>query len=103
MSAETREITDALGRRLRLRRIGALEKLRLLKAVGPKLAENEAYLGIALLAYAAAAIDSVPLPAPASETQIEMIVERLGEAGLAAIAEALAAEGGAETVALAKK
>jgi hypothetical protein len=98
-----REITDAQGRRIRLRRVGALEKLRLLKAVGPELAENEAYLGVALLAYACAAIDGIPLPAPVSEAQIEMTVERLGESGLAAIAAALAPAEGAAEVALAKK
>ncbi len=103
MSESPREVTDGRGRRIRLRRVGALEKLRLLKAVGPVLAQNEAYLGVALLAYSAAAIDDVPLPVPTSEAQIEMIVDRLGEAGLAAVAAALKEEDEAETVALAKK
>jgi hypothetical protein len=34
-------------------------------------------------------IDGVPVPAPASEAQIEALVERLGEEGLTAVAETL--------------
>lgn len=82
-------VTDALGRKLTLRRIGALEKLRLYKAVGPQLGQNEPYLAMALLAISVAAIDDVPLPAPANEGQIEMIVQKLGDQGLAAVAAAL--------------
>ncbi len=84
-------ITDALGRKLVLRRIGALEKLRLFKAVGPQLGQNEPYLAMALLACAVAAIDDLPLPAPANEGQIEMIVQKLGDEGLAAVAGAFQA------------
>lgn len=82
-------VTDALGRKLTLRRIGALEKLRLYKAVGPQLGQNEPYLAMALLAISVAAIDDVPLPAPANEGQIEMIVQKLSDQGLAAVAAAL--------------
>jgi hypothetical protein len=84
-------ITDKEGRRITLRRIGALEKLRLFKALGPQLAQNEPYLAIALLAFAVAAIEDVPLPSPANEAQIEMVVQKLGESGLAAVAAAFAA------------
>ena len=84
-------ITDTLGRRLVLRRLGALEKLRLFKAVGPQLGQNEPYLAMALLASAVVAIDDLPLPAPANEGQIEMIVQKLGDEGLAAVAGAFRA------------
>jgi hypothetical protein len=82
-------IADQDGRRLTLRRLGALEKLRLFKAVGPVLAQNPPYLGMALLACAVAAIDEVPVPFPATEAHIEALVQRLGEPALAAIAQAL--------------
>ena len=74
---------------LELRRIGALDKLRLFKAVGPSLAQNEPYLGMALLAFAVAAIDGVPVPSPVNEAQIESLVARLGDSGLAAIGDAM--------------
>jgi phage FluMu protein gp41 len=82
-------LTDPQGRRLSLRRLTALDKLRLYKAAGPALAQNPAWMGIALLAASVDAIDDVPVPAPASEAQIEALVGRLGEAALAAVAEAL--------------
>lgn len=84
-------VTDAQGRTITLRRIGALEKLRLFKAAGPQLAQNEPYLAMALLASAVSAIDDVPMPAPANEAQIEMIVQKLGDEGLAAVAGAFQA------------
>ena len=87
---EAGPVTDALGRRLSLRRPTALDKLRLFKAAGPVLAHNQPWLGIALYAASVTAIDDVPVPPPASETQIEALVARLGDEGLAAVAEALA-------------
>jgi hypothetical protein len=45
---------------------------------------------MALLAASVAAIDDVPVPPPANEAQIEAMVSRLGDDGIAAIANALA-------------
>lgn len=87
------EATDAAGRRLALRRLTALDKLRLYKAAGPALAQNAPWMGVALLAASVAAIDGIPVPAPATEAQVEALVARLGEDGLAAVAEALDAPG----------
>jgi hypothetical protein len=87
------EVTDAKGRRLALRRLTALDKLRLFKAAGPNLAQNQPWLGMAVLAASVAAIDDVPVPPPATEGQIEALVNRLGDPGLAAIATGLTAEG----------
>ena len=86
------EITDAQGRRLALRRLTALDKLRLFKAAGPLLAQNQPWLGMALLAASVAAIDDVPVPPPINEAQIEAMVSRLGDDGIDAIAKALAPE-----------
>jgi len=85
-------ITDTDGRRLDLRTLTALDKLRLFKAAGPALSRNEPWLGMALLACSVSAIDEVPVPMPADERGIEALVARLGDAGLAAIAAALAPE-----------
>ncbi len=81
--------TTADGRRLTLRRLNALDKLRLFKAAGPVLSQNEPWLGMALLASSVVAIDDVPVPVPATEHQIEAMVSRLGDAGIAAVAAAL--------------
>jgi hypothetical protein len=82
-------ITDAEGRNLVLRRLTALDKLRLFKAAGPALAQNHLWLGMATLACSVVAIDDVPIPPPANEMQIEALVARLGDSGINAIATAL--------------
>ena len=83
-------VADANGRRLKLRRLTALDKLRLFKAAGPVLAQNQSWLGMAVLAASVSAIDDAPVPAPANEAQIEALVARLGDAGIAAVGAALA-------------
>ena len=86
---EPKRTTDSSGRTLTLRRLNALEKLRLLKAAGPVLADNQAWMAVALLAASVTAIQDVPIPMPVSEGQIEALVARLGDPGLDAIAESL--------------
>jgi hypothetical protein len=83
---------ECAGHRISLRRLNALDKLRLLKAAGPDLAQNEPWLGVAMLASSVTAIDDIPVPYPANERQIEAIVSQLGDEGLAAVAESLGAE-----------
>jgi hypothetical protein len=88
-AASERTVTTADGARLTLRRLNALEKLRLFKAAGPILAQNEPWLGMALLASSVVAIDDVPVPSPVTEQQIEAMVARLGDTGIAAVAAGL--------------
>ncbi len=83
-------IQDAAGRAITLRRLNALDKLRLFKAAGPVLAQNPLWLGMATLACATTDIDGVPVPPPANEAQVEALVGKLGDIGIAAIAKALA-------------
>jgi hypothetical protein len=85
-------VRDADGRELALRRMGALDRLRLFKAVGPQLAQNTPYLGMAMLAASVCAIDGVPVPPPVTEGQVEALVSRLGDAGIAAAASVFAEE-----------
>ena len=90
------EVRDGLGRMLEVRRPGALDRLRLFKAVGPVLAENERYLGYAMLAMCVGGIDGVPVPSPVNEAQVEALVARLGDAGLVAVGDALEEVAGAD-------
>ncbi len=96
-AAATWAVTDADGRRITLRRLTALGKLRLFKAAGPTLSHNQYWLGMATLACSVHAIDDVPVPMPTNEPQIEALVGRLGDAGIAAVASALSADASAET------
>ncbi len=90
-AAQTAVARDSTGREMIVRRPGAVDRLRMFKALGPELAQNTAYLGIAMLAVAVSAIDGVPVPAPGNELQLEALVQRLGNPGLAAVAAVLAA------------
>lgn len=89
-SAASLVVHDGDGRELVLRRMTALDRLRLFKAIGPVLSQNNPYLGMAMLAACVVAIDTVPVPQPVTEGQIEALVARLGDAGIAAVAAALA-------------
>ena len=88
-AAATETVTDGDGHRLTIRRPTALDRLRMFKAAGPLLAQNPPWLGMALIACSVIAIDDVPVPSPATEAQIESMVGRLGDAGVAAVADAL--------------
>ena len=91
-ASATMVVRDADGRELVLRRMTALDRLRLFKAIGPVLSQNNPYLGMAMLAASVVAIDTVPVPPPVTEGQIEALVARLGDVGIAAVAAQLAAE-----------
>ncbi len=91
-AATTVVVHDADGRELVVRRMTALDRLRLFKAIGPLLSQNNPYLGMAMLAASVVAIDTVPVPPPVTEGQIEALVARLGDQGIAAVAAHLAAE-----------
>jgi len=82
-------VVDDGGRRLLVRRLTALDRLRLFKAAGPELAQNQPWLGMALIASSVVAIDDIPVPPPANETQIEAMIGRLGDCGVTAVARAL--------------
>lgn len=85
------QANDAQGRVISLKHLGALDKLRLFEAAGPELARNDRWLGMAVLACSVTAIDAVPYPHPTSKAAIESMVQRLGDAGIAAVGGALQA------------
>jgi hypothetical protein len=88
-SYQTFEVVDTLGRRLTIRRINALDRLRLLKAAGPELSQNDSWLNMAALAVSVVEVNGIPRSTPTSERQVEAIVVELGDSGLQRIAEAL--------------
>ena len=88
-SYQTFEVRDALGRDLKIRRINALDRLRLLKAAGPELSQNDAWLNMAALALSVVELNGVPRVMPVNERQIEAAILELGNLGLEAIADVL--------------
>ena len=93
--SETRA-RDAGGRVLSIRRLDALDRLRLFKALGAELSLNAPYLGVALLACSVTEIDGVPVPPPRTEAQLEALVKKLGDDGLAVASQALEGDDGVE-------
>jgi hypothetical protein len=91
-ATEQKTVEDGLCRRLMVRRLTALDTLRLFKAAGPVLSQNQAWLGVASLALSVLSIDDLPIPTPTSEAQIEAIVVRLGDEGLVAVADAFGSD-----------
>lgn len=83
-SAKT--VVDKLGRTLTVRKMDALGKLRLFKACGGVNANNNPYLGMAMLASVVTQIDDLPILTPTSEAQIEALIGRLGDEGIEAVA-----------------
>jgi len=64
----------------------------LLKAAGPVLSQNDAWLNMAALAISAVEVNGTPRPTPTNERHIESAVSELGDDGLHAIADALGTE-----------
>jgi hypothetical protein len=83
------KVQDKAGRLIELRRLGVVEQLRLFKVLGPELSENRAYVGLARVAAAVAAVEGVPVPFPVGEAGIEAVLDRLGEEGVQAVAAVL--------------
>jgi hypothetical protein len=88
-AGKPKNIEDKAGRRLLVRTPSALDTLRLFKAAGPTLAQNEPWLSMAALACSVLEVDGVPIPSPMTESQIESVIDKLGEVGLVAVAEHL--------------
>jgi len=92
MQPDTKTVTDRLGRVLTVRPLGPLDRLRVFEAAGAELSRNDRWLGLALLACSATAIDGIPYPFPNNKAGIEAMVQRLGDAGHAALVRGLAPE-----------
>jgi hypothetical protein len=81
-------VTDSRGRVLVVRKMNALDRLRVFELIGAENASNEPYLGYANLAYSVESIDGGPLPVPRTKLALEGAVQKLDDDGLAAVAQA---------------
>ncbi len=84
---KTATAKDSLGREIGVRKLSTLDRLRLFRLAGPELAANEPWLEIAFLAYAVSSIDGDPVTRPNNLRELEFVIERLDDWGLAAAAE----------------
>ena len=84
-------VMDKAGRKITLRRVGVVEQLRLFKALGPELSLNGPYMDLAIIAASISMINEIPVPFPASEANVETILEKLGTDGVAVVDSVLPA------------
>ncbi len=96
-AADVKFQVDAKGRRIGVVKPSALMRYRLLKILGAENAKNEMVLGNAMLAFLVREINGEQIMAPNSDRQIEALIDRLDDEGLAAVAVCLAEQHGMNT------
>jgi hypothetical protein len=79
-------VTDARGRAITLRKPGVLAQYRLVEAIGDS-AANQVYMGMVLPLIFVTAIDGLPVSMPSNKAQIEALISRLDEDGIAAVSQ----------------
>jgi hypothetical protein len=77
-------VTDRRGRKITVRRLTALDRLRLFEMLGSRLADNMMYISYALSALCVSAIDGDQEHGPATKIQLESLVQRLDQDGIEA-------------------
>lgn len=80
---------DNRGRIIGLKKLGAGDRMRVMRILGGALTENIVYFGHAMLAAHVREFDGEAVPAPTSALQIEALVGLLDDDGLEAIATAI--------------
>jgi hypothetical protein len=91
-AAEVEKVTDASGRVIGIRRLNALENMRLASLAGPADVQNPVWMLYAMCAYSVIDIDGELIAKPGSKAQIEALVHRLDSDGIGAIIQAVAPE-----------
>jgi hypothetical protein len=78
------EVTDSLGRRLKVRKLNALNKVDLAQVVGPDGCKNEAIIGPCAIAFSVSEIDGEPVYQPANYAEMRVLIGRLDDEGIQA-------------------
>lgn len=85
---KTATVRDVQGRTLRVKRLSAVEKMRLAKALG-EFNTNELYANYGWIAAAVREIDGLPVVFPMNNLQLEATVQRLDDDGMDAAMRAV--------------
>ena len=78
-------LTDALGRKLTVRKLTALDQLKLYRAIGAEHSANQPVFYMSSAAAAVSHIEGLYLPFPKNEAAIDDRIKRLGDEGMAAV------------------
>jgi len=82
----TVEIKDEAGRTLTLKKPGVLAQFRLVEALG-EAAKNQVYMGMVFPLLYVSAIDGTVVNPPTTKLQVEALIQRLDEEGIAAVVD----------------
>lgn len=77
-------ITDDKGRSIKLKKPGVLAQYRLIEVLGDS-AKNEVYMGMVMPLIFVAEIDGEAVFSPAKKSEVEALIQRLDEEGIAAV------------------
>jgi len=88
-------ITDARGRSITLKKPGVLAQFRLIEALGDT-AKNEVYVRMVMPLIYVAEVDGDPVPPPVRKSEVEALIQRMDEDGIAAVMEGVTANFGAQ-------
>lgn len=89
------QVTDSAGRVFTLRKPGLLAQYRLVEVAGDS-AKNEVYLGMIRPLIYITAIDGDPVIQPINKMQLEALITRIEDHGLAAVMDGIIANYGAQ-------
>lgn len=92
----TFEVKDTRGRAITLKKPGVLAQFRLVEALGDS-AQNTVYMGMTFPLLYVSAIDGSPLNPLTNKLQVEALIQRLDEEGIAAVVEGVAEHFGKKT------
>ena len=82
---DAQSVVDATGRRIVLRKPSILQQFNVLLAVGPDASANQAYMTVVTPILWVREIDGEKIPFPATKLQLDGIIQRLDEPGVAAV------------------
>ena len=83
------KVTDARGRVIEIKRMKMSIRRRVFKVLSSENGSKEQYLGLALLAACVVSIDDVSVPFPASELQMDALIDRLDDVGFASVVKGI--------------
>lgn len=78
-------VTDDSGRVITLKKPGVLAQYRLVEVVGAEAAKNEVYMGMVLPLIFVSMIDGNTLQQPRTKGEVDALIQRLDESGIAAV------------------
>jgi hypothetical protein len=87
-AAQEVEIVDASGRIIKLKTPGVLAHYKLIEALG-ETARNQMYVAMVVPLLYVSAIDNVPVRVPSSKHELEQLIERLGDGGMASVMQGM--------------